>query len=177
MCGACGTVASSWPERIAPLVPGSAPRRARALTALLAATDSGAARRLVVAPWHAGGLRWRGPAGWSFAPSLPEAVRELTRRYGPLVPAPGSPCDAPAARPLPFPVFDEAAVVWCAAALEAGWGAGSGLRLCLPARKIALQHGAAVSTPGRHARPSVSAPRDTARLVRHWSDVLSDFAT
>lgn len=176
MCGACGTTASSWTERIAPLVPGSAPRRARALTALLAAADSGSARRVVVTPWHAGGLRWRGPGGWAFAPSLPATVRELTRRHGPLVPAPVPPDETQEARRLPFAVADEAAVVWCAAAWEAGWDAGTGLQLRLPTRDIALSDGTAVPAPGRDAYPSVSARHDTTRLVQHWSDALRDFA-
>ncbi|MER6987871.1 hypothetical protein ABT337_03655 [Saccharopolyspora hirsuta] len=174
MCGACGTSRAGWTERIAPLTPGSAPRRARALTALLHATTSATARRTRVTTWPGGGLRWQSPKGWEFAPSLLAAARTLTIQFGPLVPPPQSIPAPPREQVLPFAVTAEATAVWCAAAVEAGW-AELPCTLRLGARTIELHEGRVHDRP--HERPTLTASYETTELAAHWADSLRDFST
>ena len=110
MCGACGARATTWTERVAPLDPRGARRRAAALRELVAARPGGG--RVGVVPWAGGALTLRFPTGDVLAPSLPAAADVLTRRLGPLVAA-GTVAPADGSSP-------EQVAVWCAAAHAAG---------------------------------------------------------
>lgn len=175
MCGTCGSTQAGWPERIAPLQPGAAERRARALTALLRSHGRSAACRVAVMTWPGGGVRWKSPDGWCFAPSLSEAIRTLTRRYGPLVPTPGPVSPRPEERGLPFSVTREAAAVWCAAAVEAGWTRLHACTLKLHDRTIVLDAHRAHLHRLPNANPSLRTPYETSELLAHWATALHEF--
>jgi hypothetical protein len=175
MCGACGSIEAGWPERIAPLNPGSGPRRARALTALLRAKSPGANSRITVTTWPGGGVRWHSPHGWNFARSLLEAAGALTRHFGPLVPAPEIISPSESARPLAFPVTAEATAVWCTAAVQAGWASQFPCTLNVQTRTIVLHQGQAHLYDSNHTRPTVQAAFETSELAAHWARTLSDF--
>lgn len=175
MCGACAPIGGSWPERIAPLRPGTAARRARVVTTLLRSLDSQPGRRVTVTPWPGGGLRWMTRGGLQFARSLSEAMRTLTRQYGQLVPLPNATSLSGRRRELPFPVTPEAAAVWCVAAVEAGWATRHSCVLNLGDREIVLH--------GDHARlrdlpcasPSLRTSYDSSELLAHWASTLREF--
>ncbi len=175
MCGACAPVGGGWPERIAPLHPGAAARRARVVTTLLQSLDSQAVRRVTVTPWPGGGLRWMTNGGLRFARSLSEAIRTLTRQYGQLVPLPDATSLSGKHRDLPFPVVPEAAAVWCVAVVEAGWATGHPCFLNLGDREIAL-HGEHVRIRDLpRANPSLRTPYDSSELLAHWASTFGDF--
>ncbi|RDG30083.1 hypothetical protein [Streptomyces corynorhini] len=119
MCGVCGRPATGWTERVAPLDPGAATARHRAVRRLLAGT------RITVRPWPGGGWQLADRAGrrhhCADLPALWTTVRSLA---GPVI-AP-DPADLTRSWTLPgdeVPRPDpHALVVWTAAALHAGPG-------------------------------------------------------
>ncbi|WP_326806812.1 MULTISPECIES: hypothetical protein [unclassified Streptomyces] len=184
MCGACGAAATEWTERLAPMDPASARRRAEALTAVLRAAPSPRAHRAAATAWPGGGLRLTRPGGWEFAPSLLSAVRTLTERYGPLVPlavrgdgAGGAEAGPPEAahRRLPFAVRAEAAAVWCAAILASGAARPSPVTVDLCAWTVVLREGRGSVHEGGGAHPAVYREQGASGLAEHWATSLRVF--
>ncbi|RKT55694.1 hypothetical protein [Saccharothrix australiensis] len=163
MCGACGAPTTSWTERISPLGPGAARRRARALTTALELAGT-PPHRVRVVPWHGGGLSLRTPTGLHYAPSLVLAARWLGARFGPLVPAAG---DDPTTRaPLPEHREADGVAVWCA--LVAACGRGP-VVLTLPGLRVRLADEVLVA-PRHEAEAGDSAlhaPAGAHRLLAH----------
>jgi hypothetical protein len=120
-------------------------------------------------------MRWTSTSGWQFARSLSDAVRALTRQYGPLVPIPKAASSSGAERALPFSVTAEAAAVWCTAALEAGWATGHACTLKLGDRKIVLYEGGAHLHELTPTRPSLQTAYETTELLSHWATALREF--
>lgn len=177
MCGACGTPATGWTERIAPLNAGAAQRRARTLCALARGTAAPGARLATVLPWPGGGLRLSGPSGWRFAPTLLAGAQELTRRYGPLVPI-DSPVTASAAEvPLPFELKPDAMATWCAAVVAARPPDGSPVIVTGAGREITLtrRHVHIACVPA--GAPTIRTRLSAAQLAEHWRSVLHRFRT
>ncbi|MFJ5223425.1 hypothetical protein [Streptomyces sp. NPDC088400] len=90
MCGACGRLATGWPERVAPLGQGGTVARHRAVRRLLSGT------RVTVRPWPGGGWQLADRAGrWRHCPDL-EALWTTVRSVAGAVitPEPGDDTDA-----------------------------------------------------------------------------------
>lgn len=167
MCGACGTPVTGWAERIAPLGAGVAERRARALATLVRASGSATARRMTIAPWHGGSLRLHGPSGWSFAPSLLAAARELTRRHGPLVPTGDLP-ESPEPAALDFRPTPEETAVWCTAVVTSGLTKHAPVVVTASGWDITMNgEDVRVFSAGR-TNPALRAHRGAPALAAHW---------
>ncbi|MBW4716402.1 hypothetical protein [Saccharothrix obliqua] len=153
MCGACGATTTSWTERISPLGPGAARRRARALNTALEL----AGRRVRVVPWHGGGLSLRTPTGWHYERSLTSAARRL----GPLVPAAGD--DPSTSACLPGDREPDGLAVWCALVAVSDHGP---VTLALPGMRVRLAEDVVVEH--RCGTDSVlHAPAGARRLLAH----------
>ncbi|MBB5957232.1 hypothetical protein FHS29_003825 [Saccharothrix tamanrassetensis] len=163
MCGACGTPTALWTERISPLGPGAAWRRARALNTALELAGT-APHRVRVVPWHGGGLSPRTPAGWHYERSLTPAARWLSARFGPLVPAAGD--DPSTCARLPEDREPDGLAVWCALVAASGHGP---VVLTLPGLRVQFAGEVLVeSRCGTEPRDSVlRAPAGARRLLGH----------
>jgi hypothetical protein len=120
-------------------------------------------------------LRLGGPAGWRFAPTLLEGVRELTRRHGPLVPVHPPATASVTEAALPFELTPDAMAVWCAAVVGAHPPDDGPVIVTGAGREITLTH--------RHVRiadvsanaPTIRTRLPVAPLVEHWRSVLHRF--
>ncbi|MEW1722494.1 hypothetical protein [Streptomyces sp. NPDC093109] len=149
MCGGCGRPATGWPERAAPLGPGGAHARHRAVRRLLAGT------RTTARPWHGGGWQFADRAGrYHHCPDLVALWTAVRSAAGPVV-VPG-PADRTRAWSLPDPHAPDphALVVWTAAVLHAGpapaW---------LTVRAAGLRLTVAAPEPGEAGGPVVTVVR------------------